>query len=196
MSRKNAALELAPNRSRGELEGSLSVPSQSGDSVSYYSRRWTRMTRLFRTLCALAITAVALVPHALAAVETNIRFSEDVQVSTCSGELVDVQMTVHLLSRVERDAQGVAHLGSTITVFFRGTSAYGDRYIGPSHQTTQLRGDVGSESVNTQTFNQNLILLGEDGTADDLRARAVFHFTFNANGELVASKFEFVRDCA
>jgi hypothetical protein len=87
-------------------------------------------------------------------------------------------------------------LGSTITTFFRGTSASGARYIGPSHQTTQLRGDVGSETTHTETFNQNLIMLGEDGTADDIHGRAIFHFTFNANGELVSSTFEFVTGCS
>jgi hypothetical protein len=129
-------------------------------------------------------------------VVTNERVSFTAQTFVCGGELVTVTVDVHLVARVTTDAQGVPHLGSTITTFFRGTSASGEAYIGPSHSTTQLLGPVGAEQVHTETFNQNLIRLGEDGTADDLRGRAVFHFTFNANGQLVSSKFEFSSECA
>jgi hypothetical protein len=157
--------------------------------------RFIVMKRLTFMLCTVLGAAIGAA-QASAAVETNERFSFSAGAFTCSGEIIDVEVDVHLLSRVTRDAHGVAHLGSTVTTFFRGESASGGRYIGPSHQTTQLRGDVGAESTHTETFNQNLILLGENGTADDLRGRAIFHFTFNANGELVASKFDFSSECA
>jgi hypothetical protein len=153
------------------------------------------MKRLLIVAFAL-VGAVVASSHAMAAVESNERFSLSGGAFTCSGEIIEVQVDVHVLSRIQTDAQGVAHLGSTITTFFRGTSVSGARYIGPSHQTTQLRGDVGAESTHTETFNQNLIRLGEDGTADDLRGRAIFHFTRNASGELVVSKFEFVSECS
>ena len=153
------------------------------------------MKRLM-TLASALIAAVALTAQAYAAVETNQRFSFDAATFTCSGKTVDVHVEVHLLSRAGVDAQGVGHVGSTITTFFRGTTADGDRYVGPSHQTTQLRGVAGDWSIHTETFNQNLILLGENGTADDLRGRAVFHFTINANGEVVSEKFEFTSECS
>jgi hypothetical protein len=153
-----------------------------------------RFAALSASLCCL-IAAVVAGP-ASGAVERNDRFTYTASVIACGGEQVTVEVTVHLLSRVTYDAQGVAHLGSTVTTFFRGTSADGDRYIGPSHQTNQLLGEVASEIVQTSTFNQNLIRLGEDGTEDDLRGRAIFHFTWNAQGELVASKFEFVIECS
>jgi hypothetical protein len=154
----------------------------------------TMRLSFFALLLLLAAAAVA--PLAAGEVVTNTRTSFTTETVTCSGEVITVEAEVHLLSRVSTDAQGVAHLGSTITTFFTGTSASGARYIGTSHQTTELRGEFGAETTHTETFNQNLILLGEDGTADDLRGRAIFHFTFNANGELVAFKFDFVSECA
>jgi hypothetical protein len=146
-------------------------------------------------LLLASLSAIVAAPPAAARVVTNERFSFTAQMETCSGELITVDVDVHLVARVTTDANGVPHLGSTVTTHSRGTSASGARYRGTSHQTTQLLGPVGSERVHTETFNQNLIRLGEDGTADDLRARAVNHFTFNAKGELVSSKFEFTFEC-
>lgn len=151
---------------------------------------------LLLLLVLASLAGLAAAPTAAGEVVTNEHQSFTAQVFACSGELVTVNVDVHILARVTTDAQGVPHLGSTITTFFSGTSASGGRYIGTSHSTTQLLGPFGAERVHTETFNQNLILLGEDGTADDLRGRAVFHFTFNANGELVSSKFEFTSECA
>jgi hypothetical protein len=151
---------------------------------------------LLLLLLLASLGGLAAAPTAAGQVVTNERQSFTAQVFVCSGELVTVNIDVHLLARETTDAQGVPHLGSTITTFVRGTSASGGRYIGTAHSTTQLLGPVGAERVHTETFNQNLILLGEDGTADDLRGRAVFHFTFNANGQLVSMKFEFTSECA
>ena len=154
------------------------------------------MLRIASVLAFLTLLATVFAFPAGGGVERNDRSTRTAATMACDGELVTVEVTVHILSRVTYDAQGVAHLGSTITTFLRGTSADGDRYIGPSHQTTQLRGDVGSEIVHTETLNGNLIRLGEDGTDDDLRGRAIFHFTWNAQGELVSWKFEFVTGCS
>jgi hypothetical protein len=152
------------------------------------------MVRLVVSLL-FAVCAVAIAPEAMGSAGIT-RSSFTGATVTCSGELITVEVEVLVVERVSRDAQGVAHLGSTIITSFRGTSASGATYIGTAHQTTELRGDVGSETTHTETFNQNLIRLGEDGTADDLRGRAVFHFTRDANGNLVVSKFEFISECA
>jgi hypothetical protein len=150
-------------------------------------------------LIACLIAAASLsVGRAAAGVTTNERFSFTAATLTCSGEIITVEADVHLVGRVTEDASGGSHLGSTVTVFFSGESASGDRYIGPSAQTTQILIDSPTAANNhTETFHQNLIRLGEDGgLADDLRIRAVFHFTFNATGELVASKFDFTSECS
>lgn len=153
------------------------------------------MIRRLLTLCAVTLAAAGLVSQARGAIETNIRFSEDVAAFTCGGEVVDVHVDVHLLTRVGQDAQGVAHLGSTMTAFFHGTSADGDRYIGTSHSTMQRRGDFDVVSTHTLTFNVNVILLGENGTGDDLSIRGLFHVTFNPDGELVSSNLDFTSSC-
>jgi len=88
------------------------------------------------------------------------------------------------------------HQGVTVTALMRGTSASGARYVGTMHQTQEIQGDLGSETNVTFTANAELNRLGEDGTADDFRARAVVHFTINANGELVSSKFESIFECS
>jgi len=85
----------------------------------------------------------------------------------------------------------VSHLGSTITTFFTGETASGLRLVSPNHQTTQIRGDLAAQQNHTETFEGNIILQGESTGMDDLHAHAIFHFTFNANGELTASKFDF-----
>src|ERR671937_630531 len=90
----------------------------------------------------LAAVAIAAAPPAAGGVETNEWFSFSGQVIACDGELITVEVDVHLLSRVSTDAQGVQHLGSTITTFFRATSESGAQYVGQSSSTTELRGDV------------------------------------------------------
>jgi hypothetical protein len=149
-------------------------------------------------LIACLVAAAGLtVGRAAAGVETNQRFSFTGATFTCSGEIITVEADVHLLARVTEDASGGSHLGSTITVFFRGESASGDRYIGPSAQTTQILVSPTAANNHTETSHQNLIRLGEGAApGDDLRVRAVFHFTLNANGELTASKFDFTSECS
>jgi hypothetical protein len=148
-------------------------------------------------LLGVAAACVILVSSARAAVETNQRTSYDALLRTCSGELVNVTADVHVLGRVQEDGAGVLHLGSTITTFFSGTTADGLRLVSPSHSTTQILGDLSAEQNHTETFDENIILQGEgSGPRDDYRAHAVYHFTFDANGELTSSKFDYESICA
>jgi hypothetical protein len=148
-------------------------------------------------LLAVAM-ALALPAAAAAGVELNERFTFEGATETCNGELVDVLVDIHVLSRVTYDATGRAPLGSTINLIFRGTGANGEEYVGPSHQTTQLKldPDFDTAATHTETFNFELVRKGETGTHDDdLRTRAVFHFTIDANGELTSYNFDFSLLC-
>jgi hypothetical protein len=147
------------------------------------------------------VVAAALVVAPMAAgrvfIETNQRFSFTSNITTCTGEVIEVEVDLHFLERIPSDAHGIEDFGLTTTTHVRGTSADGGRYVGQSHHTTQPHRSLGGETTTiSQTVNQNLIRLGEEGTADDLRQRIVIHLTMNANGELVVSKLEFFTECS
>jgi hypothetical protein len=149
---------------------------------------------------ALLATSIGLmsVASASATVEFNQRQEFDGTTFTCSGEMIAVHGDLHTVSHVTEDASGGSHLGGAVTVFFSGTSSDGARYISDSHQTGEiyLSLDTSAES-HTETFHFNLIRLGDGpGDTSDLRTGAVLHFTIDANGHLVADKFEFTVECA
>jgi hypothetical protein len=85
------------------------------------------------------LAAAAVAPLAAGEVVTNTRTSFTTETVTCSGEVITVEPRVHLLSRVsDRRSRGRPSWEHDHHVLHR-TSASGARYIGTSHQTTELR---------------------------------------------------------
>ena len=150
-----------------------------------------------RALIAAFLLITSLVGASQAnAVTTTERFTISTQAFTqCVGEVIDVELELHVVTRMQTDAQGITHQGATVIALFRGTSASGARYIGGSHRTEGIRHDSNVEMTFTATTHLFLTRLGEDRTADDLRLRGVVHFAHNANGELVVAKVEFFDEC-
>lgn len=153
--------------------------------------------RLGRALIATCLLVTSLIAASQAqAVASSERFTISTQAfSQCTGEVIDVELELHVVNVVQTDAQGITHQGTTVIALFRGTSASGARYIGGSHRTEEIRHDSNVEMTFTTTSHLFLTRLGEDGTADDLRARILVHFAHNANGELVVEKVEFFEEC-
>jgi hypothetical protein len=152
-----------------------------------------------RRFALVAVAALSLAVPASAAVQRNDRFEFDQQVFVvCADDVIDVHGVMHVLSRVEEDAAGGVHLGSTVTVHFTGRGADGTRYVGGLTETTQIRMSTeGGATTHTETIVGRLIRVG-DGRADanDLRSRLVFHFTMDANGRLTVSLARFTAECA
>ena len=141
-------------------------------------------------LVALVVTA-----GASARVFDNESFTYDVLFQACNGELIEGQLDQHVLAEQTTDANGNTHYFTTVNEIFHGTSTSGDRYVSPSHQTYLSIGDPAAPTVHTETFEWNLIQTGENAPADDLQMRAVFEYTFDANGRLTSFKFDFTDEC-
>ena len=142
------------------------------------------------------LLAATFVPVAAAgAVLWNDRWTQSGETYGCSGEPIQIETQVHSIGRRFFDAQGAEHYGSMSTIMFHATTESGARYVGQEHYTSQNRLAINGRT-DTETLNIHVILLGEDGTADDLRIRAIYQLTINANYELVHFKFEYVTECA
>jgi len=144
-------------------------------------------------LCGLALAASGGV--AQGAVEVNERQRFVLNETTCTGELVSLDVTVHFVRRQTEPSNGGLISGSHLnSVSGIATSASGARYVfrdgSNSHSTNPFLPDPVAAQTSTSTIRLRLMRTGKAAAADDLVFRAVFHFTADANGDV---KVEFAR---
>jgi hypothetical protein len=152
--------------------------------------------RRFALAALVAVTALVVTSAAAARVLVNEQFTFDALIETCNLELVAGQWTQHNLVEQTVDANGGVHTVALVTTQFTGQDASGHTYVSPSHQTFVSIGDPDNPTIFSESFTWNVIRTGEGTSADDLQMRAVFHFTFDANGRLTNFKFEFFDECS
>ncbi len=131
---------------------------------------------------------LVLAPTALAqAINQKIPYSNTFA-SSCTGEEVTYEGTLHLVGNFVKDSSGGVHFKGHSNLQAKGVGPSGDRYVITSGQNTSNKIDLESDSAGifATTFNVNIIHQGEDGTEDDFKGEQKFHFTTNANGELTA----------
>jgi hypothetical protein len=149
-------------------------------------------------VAAAALVAVAAASGAVPDTQTYaVPFTSEAE-NTCKDELVTLTGTMHLKVHSTLGSDGRLHFESTVNdASVQGFAAITlARYVENSTQTstTNFSSD-GAPSEATVTIDSNLIRLGEDGTADDLRSHVVMHITYNANGVPTADKNDSRLDC-
>jgi hypothetical protein len=149
----------------------------------------------FALAVLVAVTASIVTSGAAAQVLVNERITSEAILQTCNLELVTGQLTQHNFVEQTVDANGGTHTVAFVTTQFIGQDESGHMYVSPSHQTFVSIGDPDNPTIFSETFNWRIVRTGESTPADDLMMRAVFHFTFDANGRLTNFKFEFFDEC-
>jgi hypothetical protein len=149
----------------------------------------------FALAVLVAATALIATSGATAAVLVNERTTYDAILQTCNLELVTGQWTVHDLYWEQVGPDGETRVFALQTTTFTGTDAAGNTYVAPSHQTFLSFGDPANPTIHTETFTWNIVKTGQGTAPEDLQIRAVFHFTFDANGHLTNFKYELYDEC-
>ena len=158
------------------------------------------MKRIMFLLAATAMMALAagLLSLALGAKPTqaqavtdtiNERTPFEFQIpDPCTGELVFIEGTQHIVSNDTQDSTGESHLKGHVNLQAQGESASGAKYVAARTTNDHQNLDGTSESAENFTFTQTLqfIRKGSETPEDDFQAQFLFHATRNANGEFTA----------
>lgn len=113
----------------------------------------------------------------------------------CTGEPVAWEFRQEILFRSTIDAQGGFH--GSFLFHDKGTRGVGvetgmQYRIGGAQTETFNVAYAGLPVTNTAIFTRNFV---SQGSLPNLRVHNVFHFTINANGELVSSRSTFSTTC-
>jgi hypothetical protein len=114
---------------------------------------------------------------------------------TCTGESVQIQGTVHMVSHTTTDANGRSHTTFHLDIQGRGESASGAKYV--FHQVvTQHVNSSGPPPFNvTLTQSSKLIRQGSANPTDDLTFKLLVHLTVNAQGESTSEVVKAESEC-
>ncbi len=108
------------------------------------------------------------------------------QVNPCTGEVILVEGTGHVVGHYTEDASGGLHYVLHSHSQGRGVSTSGAKYTfsSGSNQTHNVKVDASSAEAFTWTDRVIFNRQGSDTPGDDLQGHFLFHATVNANGEL------------
>jgi hypothetical protein len=117
-------------------------------------------------------------------------------INPCNGEVVPLAGEFHVVVRETQDASGGIHFGFRL-------SAHGEG-VGTITGVTYVWNDVFGDHVNISesfpdgsantTFTSSTLLIAK-GRVPNFQLKALFHITFNANGEVTSLKSEFSPEC-
>ncbi len=147
------------------------------------------MRKVFVALTLTSLLVLALILSAQAAVTTNIKKQVDfLKYIPCTGDLISLSGTVHLLMRTTADGNGgfhtTVHNNQALSGIVVDGSNVGAKYrsVGATHENINLHLKPGT----TETVISHSALIGR-GKAPNLRMRTTTHITVNANGVITAN---------
>ncbi len=164
----------------------------------------TNRMRLVVVVSALALAAglltlalLAKPTQAQAQTETfNERFAfEFVAFNPCTGEEFFAEGTSHVVFHITQDPSGGSHVKSHLDSHGQGVSESGAKYV--LHDTTNGQNNfrLFAQENFTATETFKTIRQGEATPEDDFLTHVVFHYTFNANGELTSEVVKVEVEC-
>lgn len=151
---------------------------------------------IFTTLlviCSL-MTPTAAKPDAQV-FRSNARAPVSGTVLDCAGNPVTIVGEVHIMTHTTISSSGHFSVVSHINQNLQGTSADGTRHVMNQQLQETLTGDGSDGFPSTQTFVIHSNLNNSDPNVPQLHIRALFHATFNANGEITGVQSEFKEEC-
>jgi hypothetical protein len=115
---------------------------------------------------------------------------------SCTGELVQIQGTMHTVAHTTTDANGERHTTFHFTIQGRGESESGAKYVFNAVFTLHENFPAGDPNYNV-TFTQTVKLIrqGSATPTDDLEAKLLIHQTLNSQGELTSEILKAEGEC-
>jgi hypothetical protein len=118
--------------------------------------------------------------------------------TSCTGELVQIQGTLHTIAHTTIDENGVRHTVFHFEIRGQGESASGAKYVFHDvfnmHET--FTGALGDNYNTTFTRTSKLIRQGSATPTDDLESNLLIHVTLNDLGEVTAVVDKAESECA
>jgi hypothetical protein len=151
-------------------------------------------------LAAGLLTLALLAKPAQAQAETttsNDRSTFNEFFTSCTGELVQIQGTLHTVEHSTIDANGVRHTTFHFQTQGRGESDSGAKYVFQDVRVAHDN-DTGAPGDNFNiTFTETLKLIrqGSATPTDDVESRLLVHVTLNDQGEVTAEVFKAEGEC-
>lgn len=161
------------------------------------NRRIIRLSLLFAVSMALTLTGmvspVSANPQA-SVINTNTEVPiEFFSANPCTGDTISITGTSHVVFHNTTTPSGNNNTKTEINFALQGVgSPSGNRYV----VNETVTGTTESTSNGTFVFNSvsHLNVISQ-GSAPNLKVRTEIHATFNSNGELTSSRFDFTVEC-
>lgn len=144
-------------------------------------------------ICGL-LTPTAAMPDAQTTTD-NFRAPISGTVLDCAGNPVTIEGEVHIVTHTTVSNSGHFNLVTHLNQNLRGTSADGTQHIMNQQLQDVFTGDASDGFPLTQTFVIHSNLNNNDPNVPQLHIRALFHVTFNANGEITGFRSEVKEEC-
>jgi hypothetical protein len=114
-------------------------------------------------------------------------------VNSCTGDTVTINGTSHVVFHNTSTPSGNTNTKTEINFSLQGVgSPSGNRYV----VNETVTGTTETTSNGTFVFNSvSHLNVVSQGSADNLKVRTEIHATFNSNGELTSSRFDFTVEC-
>jgi hypothetical protein len=161
------------------------------------NRRIIRLSLLLAL--SMALTLPGLVSPVSAHPQTSVINTntevpiEFFNVDSCTGDTVTINGTSHVVFHNNGTPSGNSNTKTEINFALQGVGApSGNQYV----VNETVTGTTETTSNGTFVFNSvsHLNVISQ-GSADNLKVRTEIHATFNSNGELTSSRFDFTVEC-
>jgi hypothetical protein len=168
--------------------------------MTVIANRWRVLALMFALVLAGGLLTLALLEKpAQAQAETITSTDEytfDEFLEDCTGELVELAGTQHIVAHSTLDATGALHTKYHVVTQGRGVSDSGAKYIVINTDNVEENITLPPEEVQRTITNPGMFKLIRQGSstpADDQYVNYLLHVTVNANGEVTAvvSSFDF-----
>jgi hypothetical protein len=113
--------------------------------------------------------------------------------NTCTGEAVTINGTSHVVFHSTGTPSGNSIDKLEINFALQGVGADGTNYVVNETVTSTTATHVNGSFVFNSVSHLNVI---SQGSTDNLLLKLEWHTTFNSNGELTSSRFDFTVECA
>jgi hypothetical protein len=114
-------------------------------------------------------------------------------VNSCTGDTITINGTSHVVFHSTATPSGNTNAKTEINFSLQGVgSPSGNHYVVNETVTGTTETTANGTSVFNSVAHLNVI---SQGSADNLKVRTEIHATFNSNGELTSSRFDFTVEC-
>ena len=161
------------------------------------NRRILRLSLFFAlstTLTLAGLVPAAAVNPQATVIQTNTEVPiEFFSMNTCTGDTVTISGTSHVVFHATGTPSGNSTEKLEINFALQGVGApSGNQYVVNETVSSTTASHANGSFVFNSVSHLNVI---SQGSADNLKVKLEWHTTFNSNGELTSSRFDFTVEC-